>query len=173
MNWLGAAAASVLTLGAIAGVYAGGFKAGSDAEKAKQEAAAVAGRKATERLLERSADVTGRIDLEHTQAAEQIRVVFKTIYREVPRAISAETDTRFPLPVGLVRLHDAAAEGLAPVPDAAGRPDDAPSEVKASDLAGAFVDNYEICHATARQLTDLQAWVRGQADAWGSPLPPY
>ena len=98
------------------------------------------------------------------RAQDRIGIVYRTLREEIPTHVSPETDRRFVLPVGLVRLHDAAARGveLSRVPDPAGEPDDAASRVQPSDLAGAVVDNYGACRADAEQLTALQAWVRRQ-----------
>jgi hypothetical protein len=98
------------------------------------------------------------------EAQDHIRIVYRTLREEIPAHVAAETDRRFALPVGLVRLHDAAARGLelSRVPDPAGEPDGAASGVQPSDLAGALVDNYGACRADAEQLAALQTWIRRQ-----------
>jgi hypothetical protein len=48
----------------------------------------------------------------HEFAAERVRTVYRTIERKVPTHVTAEIDARFPVPVGFVRVHDAAALGL-------------------------------------------------------------
>jgi hypothetical protein len=96
-----------------------------------------------------------------TQAAEErVRTVTRTIVREVPRYVTREADAHCIVPRGFVRLHDAAAQSVVPVP--AGEPDDAPSGVELSAVAGTVADNYGACHETAERLTGLQAWVRAQ-----------
>ncbi|MDB5431096.1 MAG: phage head-tail adapter protein [Caulobacter sp.] len=69
------------------------------------------------------------------------------------------------VPVGFVRLHDAAAGGAA-LPDAAGVADDAASAVTLAAVAGTVIDNYGSCNATREQLIGLQGWVRAQQAAW-------
>ena len=71
-------------------------------------------------------------------------------------------DRGYPLSVGFVRLHDAAAIGrdLSAVPAPAGLADDATSPVKSSRLATVIVANYGECRADAERLTALQEWVR-------------
>ena len=98
------------------------------------------------------------------KAQDRIRTVYRTLRAEIPAHVALETDRRFALPVGLVRLHDAAARGveLSRVPDPAGKPDGAASDVQPSDLAGAFVDNYGACRADGEQLAALQVWIRRQ-----------
>ena len=98
------------------------------------------------------------------KAQDRIHIVYRTLREEIPVHVAPETDRAFRLPVGLVRLHDAAARGveLSRVPDPAGEPDGAASRVQPSDLAGALIDNYGACRADAEQLAALQAWVRRQ-----------
>jgi hypothetical protein len=98
------------------------------------------------------------------QARIQWRV--RTQLVEIPAHVTAETDQRYPLPYGLLRVHDAAARGVgvSDVPLPAGRTDDDPSGVAASDLAAALAANYGgRCRADAEQLTALQAWIRDVA----------
>jgi hypothetical protein len=67
-------------------------------------------------------------------------------------------DHDFPLPVGFVRLHDAAVD-LSALPGA-GATDAQASDVKASEAAGVIVGNYGTCHEIAEQLSGLQDWER-------------
>lgn len=108
------------------------------------------------------------------QVQTEIRYVTRTQIKEVPVYVTPEADARFPLPVGLVRLHDAAALGVdvADVPDPAGRPDDSASAVAASDLGGAIAGNYGECRADQARLIGLQGWVRDQAAAFTGKAPP-
>lgn len=97
----------------------------------------------------------------HDQAAQAAIVTrYRTIIKEIPSVLTPQIDARFPLPVGFVRLHDAAALGLdvSAVPDAAGRPDDAASEVDASRAAAVIVGNYGSCREDQQRLADLQSW---------------
>jgi hypothetical protein len=62
----------------------------------------------------------------------------------------------------LAILHDAAAAGddLSAAAADPGRPDDAASDVTASEAAGVIVANYGACHADQSRLAELQAWAR-------------
>lgn len=104
-------------------------------------------------------------------AQAEIRYVTRTIVKEVPTYVSPATDARFPLPVGLVRVHDAAAIGIDParLSDPAGLADDQASDVEASEAASAIAGNYGECRATATRLTELQDWVASQAMAFNAP----
>lgn len=103
--------------------------------------------------------VTRYVDRVHT-----IYVRGATLTQKVPFYVPAPADAACPVPVGFVRLHDAAAAGTE-VPDRPGAADAVPSGVALSTVAGTVVDNYTTCHATAEQLTALQDWVRANGGA--------
>lgn len=93
----------------------------------------------------------------------------QTIYikGKVPDYVTAKTDVTFPLPCGLIRLHDAAALGVDPetLGNPAGLADDAACPVKASALASLIVDNYGLDHEKDAQIIGLQDLARGLAEA--------
>lgn len=95
----------------------------------------------------------------------EIRWRTRTLVEKVTTYVTPDTDRSFPLPVGLVRVHDAAAAGVdvSAVPDPAGRPDDAPAAFEASDLGRTVAANYGECRADQARLTALQDWVTAQA----------
>lgn len=165
-GWKGCALAA--SLGLIVG-FGGGWtvrdwKAGADAtEAAKAQARQVI--RVVERQREQ-ADVTTTVEARATDTQVQIRTVTQTIIKEVPVYVSAETDARFALPVGLVRVHDAAAAGR-PLPEPAGEPDGAAGDLEASDvapswLAATIAENYGTCRLDQSRLADLQDWIRRQ-----------
>jgi cell division protein FtsL len=104
-----------------------------------------------------------RIDVKViTQYVDRVRVIHdtsQTLQREIPTYVTPATDRAFPLPVGFVRLHDAAASGLSTLP-AAGLADATASDVAASQAADVIVTNYGLCHETTAQLSALQDWIR-------------
>jgi len=63
---------------------------------------------------------------------------------------------------GLPNLHDAAARGddLPAAAQGAAEPDDAASDVPASQAAAVIAANYGDCRVDRQRLTDLQAWAR-------------
>jgi hypothetical protein len=100
-----------------------------------------------------------------TQFVDRVRVVHdttQTLLREIPTYVTPTMDHLYPLPVGFVRVHDAAAAGLPglPAPRAA---DASGSPVEASRAIAVIVDNYGTCHETAEQLSALQEWVQQRA----------
>lgn len=152
-------------------VAGGAYKVGSDAGWSRRDAVALRADLAREKGAHladvQAAQASQKADAEHQAAAERIRTVYRTLEREIPIHVSPEADARFPLPVGFVRVHDAAAGGVsvADVHDPAGRPDAAASEIAASEAARAIAWNYEACADSSERLTAWQAWWRAQVAA--------
>ncbi len=117
---------------------------------------------------EREADAaTQRIGEAAARAQVQIRTVTETLVKEVPVYVTVEADRQCTVPLGFVRVLDAAAAGRGtPVPDPAGQPNDAPSGLELSAVAASVTGNYGTYAEVARQLTDLQNWVRTQQALW-------
>jgi hypothetical protein len=126
-------------------------------------------------LAEARADaaITGQRDLagqlaaakasEHivTRYVDRVRVVHErgaTLTKEIPVYVTAQADAACSVPVGFVRLHDAAAAN--DLPGSARITDAQPSSLALSAVAGTVVDNYATCHAAFEQLDALQTWVR-------------
>lgn len=96
-----------------------------------------------------------------TRYVDRVRVVHErgaTLTKEIPVYVIAQADAACPVPVGFVRVHDAAAANDLPGP--AGTLDAQPSGLALSAVASTVVDNYATCHAAIEQLNALQAWVR-------------
>ncbi|WP_374576127.1 hypothetical protein [Phenylobacterium sp.] len=117
------------------------------------------------RVVTRQAAITAATDDRYAAAAEAAQVVYRDLHREIPKHVPPEAVARCDVPAGFVRLHDAAAQGVPAVPDAAGLPDAAASGVGLDTVAAAVVGNYEACNAVRVQLSALQDWVRAQAGA--------
>jgi hypothetical protein len=99
-----------------------------------------------------------------THYVDRTRVVRDTTHqlqREAPRYVTPATDRAYPLPVGFVRLHDAAAAGVLPGP--AGAADAQAADVAASEAAVVIAGNYGTCHELREQLIALQAWAADRA----------
>lgn len=108
-------------------------------------------------------DVGARVE---TVRAET-RIVYQTITERIPVYVTPEIDRDYPVPVGFVRLHDAAAGGsAATLPDGAGEPADAPSGVPLSSAAATIVGNYASCTDDRARLKGWQDWYAEQRAAW-------
>jgi hypothetical protein len=96
-----------------------------------------------------------------TQYIDRVRVVYErgtTLTKEIPVYVTAQADATCPVPVGFVRVHNAAAANELPGP--AGAADARASGLALSTVAGTVVDNYTTCHAAIEQLNALRSWVR-------------
>ncbi|KVP62189.1 hypothetical protein [Burkholderia ubonensis] len=96
-----------------------------------------------------------------TQYVDRVQVVREKgdiIIKEVPVYVDREADRACVVPVGFVRVHDAAVANV-PVGDP-GHTDAAPSGVALSAVAATVAGNYTTCHENAEQLIALQARVR-------------
>lgn len=122
--------------------------------------------KVVERVVYReraAADVTQQAGERAAVRQAEIRYVTRTIVEKVPEYVTAEADRTCVLPVGFVRVHDAAATGEGDaLSEPAGQPNGAPSGVACSAAAATIAGNYGDYTAVAAQLTDLQGWVRDQ-----------
>jgi hypothetical protein len=96
------------------------------------------------------------------EARGKTEAVTVTIIKKVPTYVTAETDHSFPVPCGLVRLHDAGALGTSPesISLPAGLTDDKACPVEASVLATVIVENYGLYHTAEVQIAGLQDLAR-------------
>ncbi|PRF27766.1 hypothetical protein C6P98_02465 [Burkholderia multivorans] len=96
-----------------------------------------------------------------TQYVDRVRVVREkghTIIKEVPVYVDREADRACVVPLGFVRVHDAAAANV-PVGHP-GSTDAAAAGVALSAVAATVAGNYTTCHENTEQLIALQARVR-------------
>ncbi len=96
----------------------------------------------------------------YVDRVETIRIKGDTLIKEIPRYVTPQADASCTVPVGFVRLHDAAAGNL--LDPGAGDADAAPSGLALSTVAGTVAQNYTDSHANAEQLIKLQELLRLQ-----------
>lgn len=84
------------------------------------------------------------------------RTVTKTIVREVNNYVTPLSVSHCTIPLGFVRLHDAAAAGR--MPEAPGLDADAPGGVDLAAVGETVAENYGECRAWAQQLNALIDW---------------
>ena len=115
-------------------------------------------REKTAKASTASAEVGTKVEA----ARVEVRTVTQTLIREVPRYVTVAADTQCVVPVGFVRLHDAAAAGVLPQPaDPAGEPADTPSGVALSAVGSTVAENYGSCREDREALKGWQAWWAG------------
>lgn len=116
---------------------------------------------------DKAARITSAVSARTEAAQAKTRIIYRDIIREVPVYVSPETDRRYPLPVGFVRVLDAAA-GQTTVPDGPRQSDDDPSAVTASVAAGVLTDWAGMYYACRAQVVGWNDWYGEQAKAWES-----
>lgn len=89
----------------------------------------------------------------------------RTLIKEVPTYVTPDADDRCVIPVGFVRLHDAAASGL---PVASGGPVEAPSGVELSTVAGTVATNYGAALEWRAEAQAWRDWYEAQAETWSA-----
>lgn len=114
---------------------------------------------------DKAAKITESVGAKTEAAQAKTRIIYRDIIREVPVYVSPETDRRYPLPVGFVRVLDAAA-GQTTVPDGPRQSDDDPSAVTASVAAGVLTDWAGMYYACRAQVVGWNDWYGEQAREW-------
>lgn len=90
------------------------------------------------------------------QARAHTRTVTKTLTREVVNYVTPISNRACAIPLGFVRLHDAAAQSR--LPEAPGLDADAPGGVELAAVAETVAENYGTCHEWREQLETLIQW---------------
>ncbi|MGQ5524244.1 hypothetical protein ACUHMQ_13435 [Chitinimonas sp. PSY-7] len=112
------------------------------------------------RIERQQIDISQQVAASHEQGRAQDRILYKTIEKEVIRYVANPDHTACRLDRGWVQQHDAAA--LSALPAATGSADATASDLTSDDALVTVTGNYAACQDNARQLTDLQAWIRQQ-----------
>ncbi len=102
------------------------------------------------------------VGLREGLAQRKIETVTRTIIQRIPASVTPQADVACPVPLGFVRVFDAASSG----DPAAGfalrspEPDDSPSGVVLSEIAAVHAFNSGQCRQNSEQLEALQDVVR-------------
>lgn len=105
------------------------------------------------------AHTTQRVVTQYIDRVTVVRERGQTIIKEVPTYVTLQADAQCPVPVGFVRLHDAAATNTVPDPGFTGNPDAPAAGITLSRVASTVAGNYTTCYETREQLIALQDWV--------------
>lgn len=108
---------------------------------------------------EKLEDEIQKLTEDYVTKAENVRIITKTIIKEIPKVLTDDVDAMYPVSNGFVRLHDSAASGVL-IPEDTSRIDANPSEIKESEVAGTVADNYESCNVTREKLIALQKIIK-------------
>lgn len=157
--------AKLASAGLLLSVLAGGgfwlYHAGAASVKARWDAQARAEAMAAQMQVDKSELVSQMVVDHYIDRVQIVLAQGAVITKEVPIYVTPIADARCTVPVGFVRLHDAAAQGSA-LSAAPGAAVDAPSGLALSAVASTVAGNYGICRATAERLSALQEWVKRQ-----------
>jgi hypothetical protein len=143
----------------------GGFLAGWRAHGWKDAAAAAKAEVHAIHVVQTQAAVAQKVAVRQQAAQDRVRVVTRTITKEIPAYVTLEADAGCVVPDGFRRLHDAAAAGVLPAAEPPGKSADAPSGLALSAVADTVSRNYGICHETAERLKGWQDWWAGVSAA--------
>lgn len=113
-------------------------------------------------------EITRKQDVANAEAKQKIVYRTQTLIQKVPEYVTPQTDARFPLPCGFIRLHDAAANGLdvAAVPLPAGKSDADECPVAASTAASIIVGNYGLALGWKADANTWRSWYDQQKTNW-------
>lgn len=156
-NWQVTLGAAVIAAGL--GAF-GTYKVMHNANEAAVTKQAVA----TVRLVEHQATINTQLGAIYVPQLVFIHDHTNQLQQEVPEHVTPEIDRSYPVPLGFVRMRNAASHGPVPGPAAGGDAD--PSGVPISDVARADVAD-EGTLDTCRALNDeWWAWYDQQSAAW-------
>lgn len=145
-------------------VRAEGHRAGVRAEQAAQgERDAAAGRRIA-KLQADSARISRDARTKNDQARADIAALTIKLQQKVPTYVSPQADRRCVVPVGYVRLRDAAGAGVDPVPGTAGGSLDADSGLVLSDLAANDLTNAAAFRTAVDEVKAWRGWYAAQAE---------
>lgn len=160
-------ALAVATVALLGGLYIKGRTDGIDSIRTQLEAERAEALVAQLDFERRERELQNELDLAQQDKLAKVRVVTKEIIKEVPVYVSPESDAGCTVPTGFVQLHNDAAAGVPPAPDAPVVPHDTPSGVALSEVAAAVADNYGTCHELREQVIGWQEWYRREKEHWG------
>ena len=127
------------------------------AQRASEEAREVEGN--NEQI---SQDVGQQV--EETKA--EIQYVTRTIIKEVPVHVTAESDSRCVVPLGAVRVLDAAATGNPTISYAPGESAGQASGIELSGVVSSVTDNYGYTRELEAQVMGWQDWYERVRKDW-------
>ncbi len=139
----------------------GGFFAGWRVHDWRDGATEAKAAARTLQVVQKQAAVAQTVAVRQQASQDHVRIVTRTLIRKVPAYVTLQADVGCVVPDGLRLLHDAAAAGVPPAAEPAGKSADAASGLALSAVADTVTVNYGICHETAERLKGWQSWWAG------------
>lgn len=128
---------------------------------------------AAQRASEAAREVEGKneeigqdVGREVEEAKTQIQYVTRTLIKEVPIHVTAESDNRCVVPLGAVRVLDAAATGNPTISYGPGESADQASGVELSGVVSNVTDNYGYTRELEAQVIGWQDWYERVRKDW-------
>lgn len=121
------------------------------------------GARATEAKNEETATDIGR---QVEEAKTEVQIVTRTLIKEIPIHVTAQADAHCVVPLGFVRLHDAAATGDPAPSYATGESPDQASGTDLSTVAGTVIDNYGYTRELEAQVNGWIDWYERVKADW-------
>lgn len=123
---------------------------------------ALRGRQAVDKVEEKTQGVADKVGGEQAKAQAKIETERRYILERVPIYVRPEDDAAYPVPLGFVRLHDAAARGdVSALAGASGDADRAPSGVALSHVGTVVADNYQTCRGWRERAEGWERFYAG------------
>ncbi|MBI1261276.1 MAG: hypothetical protein GC184_06100 [Rhizobiales bacterium] len=162
-NWKLLTGAGVIVALVIVGatLYFNGSHAGYDKKVTEDAKATVEQVKQTRKTEQKSVDITQVVGITTDVKVRYIYINTNDLLKEtfnVPLP-----SHRCVIPVGLLRVYNAAASGMPSVPDSSGRPDDSDAEFTCTQLVANAIDNYGTALVWKSQVDGWQEWYDKQS----------
>lgn len=106
----------------------------------------------------REPKIVKEIEVKYVHDVQVVTKQGKDIIREIPVYITKAADAACVIPVGFVRVHDAAASGI-PLAEPAPGDNDAASQVNLSTVGETVTRNYTGCRANEIKVEALQGFI--------------
>jgi hypothetical protein len=156
-------------LALVLAIHHSGYASGVKHEQSLAAARLEATRKAVAMREGKAEAITADATASLAGAQVEIRYRTKTLVEKVPVYVSSKSDDGCRVPVGFVRLHDAAAGGSPSLPAAAGGSLDAASGLELSAALSTVIANYGVAYDWRAEALTWRAWYAQQAAAWVKP----
>lgn len=147
------------------------YGAGVDHEKAAEAKRRAAAVKVVQRVAAKGREISADVSRQLDARKVEIRTVTHTLTKEVPVYVPVQSDLACTVPVGFVRLHDAAAHGST-LPAAPDGPVETPSGVPLSAVAETVAANYGVALEWRAEALAWREWYARQADLWKRNIRP-
>lgn len=149
-------------LAAATGIFFFGRYEGGHQQRLVDSAALASAQSATIIQMKAADQITYNISTATDARLIDLHIITESLILKVPSYVSQTADAHCTIPIGFVRLHDAAASGLPDIPLASGQSNDSPSNATLSSAASLIASNYGTCNVEIARLRALQSWITQQ-----------